>query len=290
MGVLRCSNCGLAWRTLFDISTDYYTDLHVGESGVGEEKSITRLHNAEDRLVSLKKFLPQSGVCDIGCGDGSFLSVLKNADYRESWGIEPSTYAYSVASKKGLEVVRGDLSDLLREKQGKMLKALTLFHVIEHVPNPLDVFQTLREALPLGGILVLETPDADAAIQKITNHENALVYDEHLFYWTERSLRKALEQSGFRILKVSHRSFDWQHASLLSSLMRLGVIRRRLAHGSSVDHGDSSNRVSSRQPTSLDEQMSSEGSLLRRFVRKMLAHAVHLLRRDDYLLVVAERL
>lgn len=280
MEVLRCPNCGLAWRSKFDITANYYIDLHTGEGDVDKERVVTRLHNAEDRLISLKKFLPRNGVCDIGCGDGSFLSVLRNNGYQECWGIEPSVYACASALEKKLDVVTGNLSNLQHAKEGRSFKACTLFHVIEHVPDPLEVLQVLRDALPLGGIVIIETPDADAAIQKATNHKNALIYHEHLFYWTEKSLHMALEQNGFKVVQVSRRSFDWRHSSVQSSLMRLGW-RFNIEKRKTRPH------IQARPGTAMPIRLDT--SLLRMLVRTILVHLVHMLGRDDYLLVVAKR-
>jgi len=290
MEVLRCPRCRLAWRSSFDISADYYALLHEGETGIGGGKAATRLRNAEDRLASTKKFLPTSGICDIGCGDGSFLSVLREKGYRECWGIEPSAYACELASGKKLEVVQGTIADLPQAAQGRALDTITLFHVIEHVPDPLEVLQIFRDALPPGGILIIETPDADAALQRVTEHTNALVYREHLFYWTEPSLRRVLAQKGFEVLAVGHRSFDWRHSSLSSSLMRLGLGRGRAASGFPADPGGIRRDAPSRQRMASGEPPSPKGGVIRAMVRALLARIVHLLKRDDYLLVIVQRL
>jgi len=279
LDTLRCQNCGLAWRSLFDISADYYAGLHVGEVDVGEEKAAARLRNAENRLASIKEFLPKGGICDIGCGDGSFLSALRDKGYRNCWGIEPSAHACESASGKKLDVVTGDVSDVPRFTRGKMLRAVTLFHVLEHMDDPLETLQILRDALPSGGILVIETPDANAAIQKVTGHKNILIYREHLFYWTERSLRTALEQKGFRILKISRRSFDWQNSPIKSSLVRLGF-----------SSGSSRGVQTNSHVDTTKTKVRSKGNLLRWWIRTLLAHLIHLSGRDDYLLIVSERL
>lgn len=281
--ILRCSECGLAWRAAFDIEADYYVGLHAGEEGVGEGKATARLRNARDRLGMIKAFLPQEGVCDIGCGDGSFLEALKEQGYRKLWGIEPSDFARSIAREKGFDVTHEDVFGLLRLQQGRTLHALTLFHVIEHIANPRALLELFKNALPRGGILVIETPDADAAVQKVTNHRNALVYREHLFYWTKDSLSRILQQNGFRVVRVSHRSFDWKYASISSSLMRLGLMSDHSQAGQPAD------TVNTLQKVRSGGRKESGMNLIRSFIRTALASLVHLLKRDDYILLVAER-
>lgn len=275
--ILRCHACGLAWRAHFDVAVGHYETLHLGEDGVGETKAASRLRNAQDRLQSVKKFLPRSGIGDIGCGDGSFLSALQSEGYREYWGIEPSSYARDLAAKKCLDVVQGGITDLPLIAKTRAVQSLTLFHVIEHLPDPLAALETIAAALPAGGILVIETPNIEAAIQKVTRHTNALVYPEHLFYWTERALRKALEQAGFRVVAVTRRSFDWRNAPIRASLLRLGLSRPIKASRGPV-HGEDG-QIKPRAPK----------GVVRSVARHVLARLVHMLGRDDYILAVAER-
>lgn len=279
MNVLVCPACGLGWRTSFDLPASYYAQLHAGEDGPGEEKVWSRMRNAQDRLAEVVRFLPETCICDIGCGDGSFLLVLKQSGYKGCWGIEPSAYARKLASDKQLDVEDGDISERSEASQGRKIKALTLFHVIEHLSDPVVALENIKTMLNSGDILVIETPDADAAIQRVTNHKNALVYPEHLFYWNEKSLRTFLEHNGFRILLICHRSFDWKNAPIRASLARFGLLNKQV---SSIPHQNSHNEGEK-------TEVSHKKSFLRRCVRTFLAYLVHILRLDDYLLVVAER-
>ena len=262
------------------MSANYYTDLNREKTELGEGKSTARLRNARDRLHSIQHLLPKSGVCDVGCGEGSFLSVLREKGYEQCWGIEPSTYAYNLAVHNKLDVVQGNISDLPRVRKERVSNALTLFHVIEHLPEPIEALRSLKSLLPPRGALVLETPDGDAPVQKATDHQNELVYPEHLFYWTEGSLRKALELTEFEVLLVRRRSFDWKHTPIRVSLLRLGILRDRV----------NSSTVGISPRTGVETSLESRrGGVVRGLVRTVLAHLVHLLQRDDYLLVVARR-
>lgn len=283
IGILNCENCGLAWRDSFDVPVNYYTELNLEKPDVGEDKAFSRISNAKDRLASIKKFLPKDGVCDIGCGDGSFLSVLKDAGFKECWGIEPSIYACSIGLKNGLDIVKGDIFELQKNKNRKKINAVSIFHVIEHLSDPAEELSIIKEALNPGGFLIIETPDSNASIQKITGHKNALIYREHLFYWNEKSLRVILEKLGFRIITVKHRSFDWKNAPIRVSLMRLGLLDEPF-----VDLGNQE-RKTSEDIGSKNNGKKANDNFFWKLVRNTLAYLVHLLGRDDYIFVVAER-
>ncbi|PIR44968.1 MAG: hypothetical protein COV10_02055 [Candidatus Vogelbacteria bacterium CG10_big_fil_rev_8_21_14_0_10_51_16] len=280
INVLVCGHCGLAWRETFDIPSDYYTELNAERGAPSESKMGTRLSNARDRLMTVKRFLPPRGICDVGCGEGLFLSALDDAGYTKCWGIEPNVLACHSASQAGYDIVLGGLTDLPSLRIGRDLRAITLFHVLEHLPDPGAALRLIHEMIPAGGIVVLETPDSEAYLQRATKHRNHLVYQEHLFYWNERSLQKILKQEGFRVVAISRRSFDWENTPIRSSLVRLGVPGFKAKQTTFFTSKSSDETRVQEAPTQ---------DFIRCITRKMLARLVRLLKRDDYILVVAER-
>lgn len=277
-----CPVCGLVWRNSFDLPETFYASLDVG--GHTTEKTFIRRRNAEDRVARLSPFLPQKGICDIGTGDGTMLAVFAAQGYQSVWGIEPSHDGGERAKKQNLDVVVGELSEIKRVQQGRPLQALTLFHVIEHLDDPVRSLEVIYSALPPGGFVVIETPDAQATLQRVTNHCNWLVYPEHLFYWNKRAMGKLLKQSGFEVIKFFHRSFDWQHAPIRRSLVRLGF--RQFADEEKRDE----KYVKTQRVFPVVKSRSKNFSFWFRVIaRWSLAYLVHLLRRDDYLMVVARR-
>lgn len=283
LGILRCKKCGLAWKKRFDLPADYYRDLNAERQNVGVEKSEARYRNSRDRFKAIRKYLPQSGICDVGCGEGSFLEALREGGYKNVWGIEPSLFYFHIARERGLDVVNGLIRDISTERAHRELAAATLFHVIEHLSDPVESINVLRNELKAGGILVIETPDIDAPMQRATGHKNPLIYHEHLFYWNKRSLTNILEKNGFRVLKVVRRSFDWKRSSIRVSLMRLGILsspQQQTTHSTPVHE----------EGAVVQSKPGTNGSLIREIVRKSLAYLAHFLERDDYLLVVAKRI
>ena len=131
--------------------------------------------------------------------------------------------------------------------------------------------------------LVIETPDSNASIQKVTDHKNALIYHEHLFYWNEKALRMILKKLGFRILAIQHRSFDWKNAPIRASLARLGFFNKSFVNFGSQE-GKTSEKIG---PINNGKKL--RNNPFRKLMRSMLAYLVHSLGRDDYIFVVAER-
>ncbi|HRZ30062.1 MAG TPA: class I SAM-dependent methyltransferase [Candidatus Paceibacterota bacterium] len=280
LDVLVCRWCGLAWRSSFNLTMDYYVNLNFGELDLSEAKASSRIRNSRDRLSLLKRFLPTSNICDVGCGDGSFLVALRDMGYKHCWGIEPSTFGRDLAFKRQLDVIKGDIFELRKLNTSRKIEAITLFHVIEHLSDPIEALKILGKTLSHGGILVIETPDLEASIQKVTDHCNPLVCDEHLFYWSKKSLHAIISRAGFKILLVAHRSFDWKNSSIKCSLARLGLFystsRKEVPYSFLSDE--------------LGGMKVIRTNFLRKCLRTFLAYFVHIVGRDDYLIVVAERL
>ncbi len=275
--VLRCPACGLAWRATFDLPSDFYKTVEVDvETG----KKEARKRNTQNQIKTLKKFLPPSGIYDLGSGDGTFLSELRDSGYLNCVGIEPGENGLRVSVERNLNVFRGTIQDLPQISKGKKVHAVTMFHLLEHLDDPKKSLEIIRKSLDSQGILVLETPDIDAPLQRLTNHKNHLVYPEHLFYWNKMSLCKLLTQVGFSVISIKHRSFNWQQAPIRRSLLRLGLITNKKNGKKPVIAEEVQNHL-------VKSSRTYEDGFMRSLVRKLLAYLVHMLRRDDYILVVA---
>ncbi len=278
LGIYECSECGLAWRKHFDLEENYYKELNHERTILEEEKKTSRERNSWSRFLAIRSYLPQSGICDVGCGEGFFLEVLKGEGYEDIWGIEPSLFSYNLAKKYGHEVHNSDISAL--KPMGKEVNAFTLFHVIEHLGDPKVDLEILKNKLTPNGVLVIETPDINASMQKVTDHRNPLIYHEHLYYWSRKSMKMFLEQNGFKVLSMKRRSFDWENAPIRSSLTRLGLKPKSTQAISGVNRTTRGGSGSSKN---------DKPNMMREWIRKLLAYTVHILRKDDYLLVVARR-
>ncbi len=275
--ILICPDCSLAWRVSFDLPDDYYDTVEVDNQNSKKKK---RERNTFDQIDTLRKFLPPDNIYDLGSGDGTFLTALKERGYKNCVGLEPGENGLRISKQRGLNVFQGKINDLTKVVNGKKIKGATLFHLLEHLSDPRETLKIIRSNLTENGVLVMETPNSTAPIQRITNHKNHLVYPEHLFYWNKKSLIKLLDQSGYQIIVIKYRSFDWQKASISNSLLRLGF---KISKNEEKNKNDS-NHFEQNNDTNQDNE--KRGSV-RTIVRTILAHAVHVLRRDDYVIIVA---
>jgi SAM-dependent methyltransferase len=127
--------------------------LLEGFRGSGEEIS----HRLDRYLEELAAAAP---VLDLGCGRGELLLMLRDAGVAAR-GIEADPALVEGARRRGLEVVEGDLLEVLRRQDDASCGAVTAIHVFEHLPlaNLAAVLSEVRRVLRPGGLLIAECPN-----------------------------------------------------------------------------------------------------------------------------------
>ncbi len=116
-------------------------------------------------------------------------------------GVDPSKYASAYARERlCLKVVTGTLADL--EEQSQTFDAVTLWDTIEHVPDPKAVIGDAASFLRPGGILALSTGDVRSTMSRILRSHWRLMSYDHLYYFSEETIGRYLENAGLSVIKV----------------------------------------------------------------------------------------
>src|SRR5205823_366224 len=99
-------------------------------------------------------------ILDVGCGSGTLLGLLKRRGFHAK-GVDFSAEAAKIAKlENGVDVAVGSLEDAGFPDQSFDL--VTLFHVMEHVPNPRRVLKEVARVLKPEGVVVLQVPNIDS--------------------------------------------------------------------------------------------------------------------------------
>lgn len=156
---------------------------------------------------------------DVGCGNGSFLDQMRQLGW-DVTGVEPDGAAVTVAREKlGLQVFEGSLEEA--GLPAGHYDAITMNHVIEHLPDPIVTLKECHRVLKPGGELVVATPNIKGmGSQFFGEHWRGLEVPRHLHLFCPQSLRMAAERAGLevRALLTSARSAPWMYAA--SSFIR----------------------------------------------------------------------
>ena len=150
-------------------------------------------------------------VLDIGCGTGSFVQFL-NSNKINAYGIEPSNNARGLAIKKGVSCFK-DFNEL----KDKDFDIITMWHVLEHVPNFNTQLKSIKNALNENGKLIVAVPNFESYDAKYYDKFWA-AYDvpRHIWHFSEKAIGKIAQENGFILKKVKPMWFDSFYVSMLS--------------------------------------------------------------------------
>lgn len=169
------------------------------------------------RAVELWMLFRPRSVLDIGCGRGYTLYFLKKY-FRvdKAVGTQISLPARKFAVEKlGLAVYPNDLLDI-EFPEGGRFDVITLWHVLEHLPNPEGYIHKIYNLLEDEGTLFFQVPNLNSWTRKLT-HKYWISWDVpyHLYHFDLPSLAKVLARGGFKITR--HFTFSLEYATFTSA-------------------------------------------------------------------------
>ncbi len=192
-----CRNCGLLRRRDFSCPPDYTDRPRSTEK---------QLPTYRDDLLDAIAGLATHGdlIADIGSNDGTFLRLLREKGYLNTYGVEPALALADLSRQSGLRVQSGyfgpDIVNTLTEAYGAVHLA-TCRHTLEHVPFPGGFVAAIRDLLePARGTALIEVPDSAV----ITDWFNFVeLWDEHLHYFTGPTLDLLLRRHGLAVKRMN---------------------------------------------------------------------------------------
>lgn len=159
---------------------------------------------------------------DFGCGTGDFLQIAGNSGWVIS-GIEPNPQAREIANSKTNNVVFN--ADHLITIEAHSLDVISLWHVLEHVPEVDHHFEIFKKLLKPNGTLIIAVPNYnsyDAAYYQ----EFWAAYDvpRHLWHFSQQSMKILTESFEMKIDQTIPMRFDAYYVSLLSEKYKSGTM------------------------------------------------------------------
>ena len=135
---------------------------------------------------------------DFGCGWGHFLAAATVFGFT-AVGVDRDAERQEEARKRGVLVV--DSLAALEEQVSELFHAVTLFEVLEHVEEPLELLRALRACLAPGGVLVLEVPDCRGVNGINTRSDYLKIHPlEHINAFTPTTLRALASRAGYQLI------------------------------------------------------------------------------------------
>jgi 2-polyprenyl-3-methyl-5-hydroxy-6-metoxy-1,4-benzoquinol methylase len=153
---------------------------------------------------------------DIGCGSGSFLSVAHRHGF-SAFGMDQSPHAVAAARNLGLEVRQGEIGSAVWE--GRCFDYVSMFHIIEHLPDPRAGLRYAAGLLNSGGCLLIQVPNVASAQARIFGRRwYGLDVPRHVINFSPAALTLLLEETGLQIQDTARFSLRDNPASIASSI------------------------------------------------------------------------
>ena len=211
--LLRCTECG---QLVSQVSTARYWETmaqfdHTDFNQPGPRELSRRFNIARRRLRAITVLLGKQShdirLIDVGCSRGQFVAAACRLGFNAE-GVEPAPHIAAAAQAAGLKVHQGLLEDL--HFPDASFDVLTLFEVVEHLKQPLELLRECRRVLKPGGMLLISTVNTAswtmAAMKDRWDYFHIDKDSGHISFFNPRSMRMLAERCGFALQNVATRN------------------------------------------------------------------------------------
>jgi 2-polyprenyl-3-methyl-5-hydroxy-6-metoxy-1,4-benzoquinol methylase len=155
-------------------------------------------HWADRRMRHLRRPRIGQRILDVGCGNGLFLLDMRSAGWNIQ-GVDPDPAAVAAARAAGVPAEEGALENASFPPES--FDAVTLNHVIEHLPDPRRTLRICHELLAPDGVLWVATPNLRSQSHRtFGKYWRGLEPPRHLVLFTAASLESTLDDCGFEVV------------------------------------------------------------------------------------------
>lgn len=203
----------------------YASENYISHSGtrkgfINRLYHIVQRYNLSLKYKAISKYVPRGTWMDYGAGNGAFLEFLKQKSIPVE-GFEPDESARNVGAQKGITI--HDSAQYTAKKQ--QYACITMWHVLEHVPELNELIALHHSHLIENGILVIALPNhLSYDAQRYKNFWAAYDVPRHLWHFSEKNITELVTSAGFVHIKTAPLIFDSFYVSMLSEKYRKGNV------------------------------------------------------------------
>jgi len=211
--IVECKKCGLLRLsplpdklTIEQIYTRNSSQKKL-EFEVFSSKHLTSLKKnliIEPLLKKLKSRYNQNNnprLLDIGCSTGWITSVARDLGF-DVIGLEVNPhFAQFGREKYGLNIIESYIEEFSSDKK---FNSATMFHVLEHLPDPLQVLKKVGELLDDKGNLLVVVPNAKSIGVSIFKEHYNWNAPDHISFFSPDSIKLILNKAGFKVININN--------------------------------------------------------------------------------------
>lgn len=221
--LVKCQSCGFVITSPrpenSDLGNYYISNNYISHSRRIKNVfdlvyRITRHFTLQWKATLIKKYLYEFNrpeVLDYGCGTGEFLNKCETSGFAIQ-GVEPSDKARYHA-----ELLLNKKIHPTIETLNQQFDIITLWHVLEHIPNLNDIIKHLNTHLKQNGTMFIAVPNHNSEDAKIYKEQWA-GYDvpRHLWHFTSQTMNQLLNKHGLKVKEIIPMKLDAFYVSILS--------------------------------------------------------------------------
>ena len=203
------------------ISEDYISHTNTKRNLFERAYHLVRWMSLKRKLKLIDRFSNDNkNLLDVGCGTGEFLQLAQQQGWMVS-GIEPNENARELANTKTNNSVF-EIEQLLKFKH-RSFDVITLWHVLEHLPNLEEHISVFKSLLKPDGVLIIAVPNFKSYDAKYYKSFWA-AYDSprHLWHFSQTSISNLFLREDMEVIKTLPMKFDTYYVSLLSEKYKSG--------------------------------------------------------------------
>jgi 2-polyprenyl-3-methyl-5-hydroxy-6-metoxy-1,4-benzoquinol methylase len=203
MNILQCNNCGLVTLgTAEHITLGFYekSGMHGTEPVSMEAWLKDTEWDDQRRFEMIKAMLPNRRLLDFGCGAAGFLRRAQSLAAEVS-GIELE------ARVKEHWLGELNIASSINTVVGVDFDLITAFHVVEHLPDPRTMLNSLAKLLKPSGYMIVEVPSSEDALLSLYDcnaFQRFTYWSQHLFLFNATTLEMLARQAGLKVITIQH--------------------------------------------------------------------------------------
>lgn len=197
--MIRCNSCDLIFYIpLVPGDEHFYSVLQKADWYYREDK--------EEYNVAAQIITKGSYILDVGCGKGEFKKFVPDSNFT---GLEFSSDAIKTGIENGCNILNHSIEEHAELHSGKY-DFVTVFQVLEHVPNIATFINSCAKCVKPGGKLIIAVPSEESYLHFSTNSILNMP-PHHISRWTDKALINISSLINFNFINIYHDNLDHLH-------------------------------------------------------------------------------